>query len=160
MSSLMHQPIHVNFTYLRDTKQLYTTKGLTYATPQSVGLDLRACFQPEEITIHPGERHAIPSGIAIEPITQHISGFIYSRSGLGAVDGLTVAQGVGVIDPDYRGELTIILLNTSKECRHIKRGDRIAQLVFQPAFQVILEEVAVLENTSRGTSGFGHTGKN
>ena len=96
----------------------------------------------------------------MEPLTPGIAGFVYSRSGLGAVQGLTVAQGVGVIDPDYRGEIAVVLLNTSGEPRRLRRGDRIAQLVFQPAFQVELEESDSLGQTGRGSGGFGHTGKN
>ena len=96
---------------------------------------------------------------AVEPLTPGIAGFVYSRSGLGAMQGLTVAQGVGVIDPDYRGEITVVLLNTSGEERRLRRGDRIAQLVFQPALQVELEECETLGATGRGSGGFGHTGK-
>lgn len=95
----------------------------------------------------------------VEPLTPGIAGFVYSRSGLGAMQGLTVAQGVGVIDPDYRGEITVVLLNTSNEERRLRRGDRIAQLVFQPALQVELEECETLGATGRGSGGFGHTGK-
>ena len=75
------------------------------------------------------------------------------------MQGLTVAQGVGVIDPDYRGEITVVLLNTSGEERRLRRGDRIAQLVFQLALQVELEECETLGATGRGSGGFGHTGK-
>ncbi len=156
---LPNTSIHIRFVYLRNSKTLYTTTGITYATHKSVGLDLRACIEQEQIYIKPGERISIPSGIAIEPLTQNIAGFIYSRSGLGAMKGLTVAQGVGVIDPDYRGEIVIVLLNTSKEQKNIDRGERIAQLIFQPAFQVQLHEESSLETTDRGSSGFGHTGK-
>ena len=156
---LSDTPIHIRYIYLRNSKELYSNSGITYATPKSVGLDLRACFDPKIVPIDPGERISIPSGIAIEPLTKHIAGFVYSRSGLGAVNGLTVAQGVGVIDPDYRGEILIVLLNTSKETKNISRGERIAQLVFQPAFQVQLSEEPFLEETHRGSSGFGHTGK-
>ncbi len=94
----------------------------------------------------------------MEPLCSGVAGFVYSRSGLGAVQGLTVAQGVGVIDPDYRGEITVILLNTSTEERRLRRGERIAQLVFQPAFQVEMETSDTLSATERGAGGFGHTG--
>ena len=144
----------VRIQYLRDSQAVYTAngaEGLRYATSGSVGLDLRACLEEDEA--------AIPSGIAVEPLTPGIAGFVYSRSGLGAMQGLTVAQGVGVIDPDYRGEITVVLLNTSGEERRLRRGDRIAQLVFQPALQVELEECETLGATGRGSGGFGHTGK-
>ena len=149
----------VRIQYLRDSQAVYTAngaEGLRYATSGSVGLDLRACL---EAAIPAGGRLAIPSGIAVEPLTPGIAGFVYSRSGLGAMQGLTVAQGVGVIDPDYRGEITVVLLNTSNEERRLRRGDRIAQLVFQPALQVELEECETLGATGRGSGGFGHTGK-
>ena len=123
----------VRIQYLRDSQAVYTAngaEGLRYATSGSVGLDLRACLEEDEAAIPAGGRLAIPSGIAVEPLTPGIAGFVYSRSGLGAMQGLTVAQGVGVIDPDYRGEITVVLLNTSGEERRLRRGDRIAQLVF------------------------------
>ena len=148
----------VRIQYLRDAKSLYEPNGLHYATAGSVGLDLRACQSDAEIEIPAGGRLPIPTGIAVAPATPSLAGFIYSRSGLGAVQGLTVAQGVGVIDPDYRGEITVVLLNTSSEPKRLRQGDRIAQLVFQPAFQVQLEPVAELDPTSRGDGGFGHTG--
>ena len=149
--------------YLRDARNVYAANGadgLRYATPGSVGLDLRACIDADEAEIPAGGRLPIPTGIAVEPLTPGIAGFVYSRSGLGAVQGLTVAQGVGVIDPDYRGEIAVVLLNTSGEPRRLRRGDRIAQLVFQPAFQVELEESDSLGQTGRGSGGFGHTGNN
>ena len=151
----------VRIQYLRDSQAVYTAngaEGLRYATSGSVGLDLRACLEEDEAAIPAGGRLAIPSGIAVEPLTPGIAGFVYSRSGLGAMQGLTVAQGVGVIDPD-RGEITVVLLNTSNEERRLRRGDRIAQLVFQPALQVELEECETLGATGRGSGGFGHTGK-
>ena len=119
----------VRIQYLRDSQAVYTAngaEGLRYATSGSVGLDLRVCLEEDEAAIPAGGRLAIPSGIAVEPLTPGIAGF-------GAMQGLTVAQGVGVIDPDYRGEITVVLLNTSNEERRLRRGDRIAQLVFQPA---------------------------
>ncbi|MEG2005341.1 MAG: dUTP diphosphatase [Bilophila sp.] len=148
---------HVQLCYLRDAQALYE-QGLCYATPGSVGLDLRACLEADEVEILAGARLAVPVGVAVEPLTPGIAGFVYSRSGLGAVQGLTVAQGVGVIDPDYRGEITVVLLNTSGEVRRLRRGERIAQLVFQPVVQVALREVATLGTTDRGAGGFGHTG--
>ncbi len=151
----------VKIQYLRDAWALYSTdgNGIAYATAGSVGLDLRACPDAEEVEIPAGERLSIPSGIAVEPVTPGIAGFVYSRSGLGAVQGLTVAQGVGVIDPDYRGEISVVLLNTSSHLQRLRRGDRIAQLVFQPAMQVRLNVANELGATGRGAGGFGHTGK-
>ncbi len=151
---------HIRIRYLRDASRLYGD-GLAYATPGSVGLDLRACPQDaaDELVIPSGERLAVPAGIAVEPLVAGVAGFVYSRSGLGALQGLVVAQGVGVIDPDYRGEITVVLLNTSDKERRVRRGDRIAQLLFQPAFRVQLEKAEDLGMTTRGEGGFGHTGR-
>ena len=150
--------IPVRFIWLRDAASLYGENGIAPATSSSAGIDLRACTEEPETVFAPGSRFAIGSGIAIEPLFPWIAGFVYSRSGLGAVHGLTVSQGVGVIDPDYRGEIVVNLLNTSGEERRIKRGDRIAQLIFQPFARPRLENVKTLEETSRGAGGFGHTG--
>lgn len=158
---------HVRVHYLREQAALYG-QGLAYATPCSAGLDLRACLPLDQtsLSIAPGARAAVPTGIAIEivapqPEGWHLAGFVYARSGLGAVQGLTVAQGTGLIDPDYRGEITVFLLNTSAETRVVQRGDRIAQLVFQPVARldvVALAHGEALGSTERGAGGFGHTG--
>ena len=130
---------------------------LNYATEHSVGLDLRASIQ-SDLLILPGDRAIIGTGIAIEIVSSNIAGFIFSRSGFGIKKGLVVAQGVGVIDPDYRGEIKVGLLNTSRETRKIRPKDRIAQLVFMPAYQAKLIETLSLSETPRGEGGFGHTG--
>lgn len=155
--------LQLNVRFLRDSAaELYGTEngadGLAYATPYSAGLDLRACFDEKEIMIPAGGRYAVPAGIAIDPRSTTVAGFIYSRSGLGTKKGLTVSQGVGVVDPDYRGEIFISLLNTSGEDRVITRGERVAQLVFQPFFRAQISVVDSLEETERGEGGFGHTG--
>lgn len=162
--------INVDLKFLRDAAQVYgdgnekdALYGLKPATEFSVGIDLRACIECTEIQVAPGERYVVGSGIAIEPKSQSgmapVAGFVYSRSGLGAKKGLIVAQGVGVIDPDYRGEIIVWLLNTSDSDIVLQRGDRMAQLVFlnyyQPAFNIVSE----LGTTVRGAGGFGHTGK-
>jgi len=151
----------LRITYLRPLAQeLYESEGgLTYATPHSAGLDLRACFAEEKLHIAAGCRAKIPSGIAVEPLTPGVAGFIYSRSGLGAVHGLTVAQGVGVIDPDYRGEIIVFLLNTSSTDFRLRRGERMAQLVLQPFVRATLEVAEKLGETQRGAGAFGHTGR-
>ena len=132
---------------------------LAPATGLSVGFDLRACFAEEAVSIAAGGRLFITVGIAVQPYSPDMAGFVYSRSGLGARDGLAVAQGVGVIDPDYTGEILVPLLNTSGEERVVRRGERIAQLVFQPVARPCWEEAACLPPTERGAGGFGHTGK-
>ena len=132
---------------------------LAYATGHSAGLDLRACIDDEYVEIAPGQKFAFPAGVAIEILEPSIAGYIFSRSGLGTKDGLTVSQGVGVIDPDYRGEIKVSLLNTSDKVRRIVRGQRIAQLVFMPIFQAEILKVNELGDTDRGAGGFGSTGK-
>ena len=133
--------------------------GFAPATVTSVGIDLRACFAEEEISLEPGARLAIPSGVIIEPVVPGLAGFVYSRSGLGAKHGLVVAQGVGVIDPDYRGEIMVWLLNTSQKAMSVKQGERIAQLVFQPYARPRILRQSSLSETPRGSGGFGHTGR-
>ena len=155
--SLSQAPIKVIF--FRNAGELYGPQGLAPATSGSAGTDLRACpADGAPVVIAPGERRALPAGIAIEPLVPGIAGFVYSRSGLGAVRGLTVAQGVGVIDPDYRGEITVFLLNTGLESYTVQPGERMAQLVLQPFFTPLFEVVSGIGDTSRGAGGFGHTG--
>jgi len=129
-----------------------------YATEGSAGFDLRALMDEEHIELAPGERYPFPTGLAVEVCEPGVAGFVYSRSGLGAKKGMTVSQGVGVIDPDYRGEIIVSLLNTSGEPRTIERGERIAQLVFMPVCRARLTPVEELSCTRRGGGGFGHTG--
>ena len=144
---------------IRFLSPLCLVDTFTYATPGSAGIDLRACMDEEEITLQPGRRHAFPSGVAMECTMPGVAGFVYSRSGLGTKEGLVVSQGVGVIDPDYRGEIIVSLLNTSDQVRTVVQGQRIAQLVFQPIMRASILPVEMLSNTSRGQGGFGHTGK-
>ena len=144
--------------YLRDAAELYGG-GLAFATPGSAGLDLRACMDEDSLVIGPGERMCVPAGICVEPCVPGTAGFIYSRSGLGAVNGFCVAQGVGVVDADYRGEIMVWLLNTSREQRMVLRGERVAQLVFQPVLRLAPAAAEELSDTGRGSGGFGHTGR-
>ncbi len=133
-----------------------------YATPHAAGIDLRACFEEAQYCLEPGQRVLVPSGLAVQPVTeegQSVAGFVYSRSGLGAKYGITVAQGVGVIDADYRGEIMIMLINTSGAAYTIERGERVAQLVFQPIFRPELRVQKELSSSLRGAGGFGHTGQ-
>ena len=148
--------ITVKVKYLRE---LARELGLAPATGGSAGIDLRACLEEPFIEIAPGGRAAVPSGVAIEITRPGVAGFVFSRSGLGTKEGLTVGQGVGVIDPDYRGEITVSLLNTSGETRRVERGQRIAQLVLLPFHPAAVTPVVELGETGRGQGGFGHTGK-
>ena len=137
---------------------LWQEHPLHYATRFSAGADLRACLQEGRTGIPPGERLAVGTGLAIEIVTPGMAGFVFSRSGLGTKTGLVVSQGVGVIDPDYRGEIVVSLLNTSRSVQEIVYGQRIAQLIFMPAQQARILPVAELEPSDRGEGGFGHTG--
>lgn len=154
----MQYPLRIHYPR-PSARALYEAEGgPAYATPHAAGLDLRACIDDEELVIPAGSRAAVPSGIAVEVLAPDIAGFVYSRSGLGAVHGLSVAQGVGVIDPDYRGEICVFLLNTSGEERRLRRGERMAQLVFQAIARVTPETAEQLGETERGAGAFGHTG--
>jgi dUTP pyrophosphatase len=146
-------PLPVRIKYLRQG-----AKPPHRGTDQSAGLDLAAALE-SDVTIAPGARAAIPTGVSIEIGRPGIAAFVFSRSGLGAKDGLTVAQGVGVIDPDYRGEIMVWLLNTSCEPRTVRPGQRIAQLLFLPVFTAELTFADELSDTGRGAGGFGHTGE-
>lgn len=164
MSMKRKMPIEICFGAKIDVKikflhEVWTEYQLDYSTSHSAGVDLRACLDEESIEIPVGGRYAVPAGLAIEIVPPGIAGFVFSRSGLGTKEGLTVSQGVGVIDPDYRGQIFVSLLNTSGERRRIVRGQRVAQLVFLPYFQARLLPSDELSDTARGAGGFGHTGK-
>ncbi len=152
----MTNSIKVNIQYLRNSDK--SGNILEYSTSYSAGIDLRAFMEPESVYIDPGSRYPFPTGICMEIQTPGIAGFVYSRSGLGTKYGLVVSQGVGVIDPDYRGEIIVSLLNNSSEGRTIKKTQRIAQLIFQPFFHGRLITAQQLSPSSRGSGGFGHTG--
>jgi len=159
VTSISRLEIAINVFFFRNAASIYGKQGLAPSTPESAGTDLRACLiEGESLFIPVGERRPVPSGIALEPTVPGIAGFIYSRSGLGAVKGLTVAQGVGVIDPDYRGEITVFLLNTGMKDYTVQNGERIAQLIFQPYVRPLFASVGILGATDRGAGGFGHTG--
>lgn len=151
-------PLPVRIAFTSETARTAYT-DLRPATAASAGTDLRAILSEPEVTLGPGERFAVHTGVRVQPLQPGWAGFIYSRSGLGARDGLTVAQGVGVIDPDYTGELIVWLLNTSANERRIRFGERIAQLIFQPFAAPAFEICDDLAVTERGAGGFGHTGR-
>lgn len=128
-----------------------------YATAGSAGMDLSACIA-EGITIKPGEIAKVNTGIAIQIPHSGIGGFVFPRSGLSSKHGISLANCVGVIDSDYTGEIICPVINHSTKEYTIKPGDRIAQIVFMPVLQVRLQETDRLEDTDRGTGGFGSTG--
>lgn len=131
----------------------------TYATDGSAAMDLRACLETV-VTIPAGGRLLVETGIAINMMDPGLVAIVASRSGLSLKHGVRVAQGIGVIDADYHGEICVILANDSDKPFHVEPGDRIAQLMFQPVVQVALHFTAEFSTeTGRGTGGFGSTGK-
>lgn len=120
------------------------------------GFDLYAAID-EPITIHPGQRLLIPTGIAISMPPQ-LEAQIRPRSGLAYKYGITTLNAPGTIDADYRGEIKVLLINHGSEPFVIQQKDRIAQMVFQEVPEVKLMEVDILSETDRGKGGFGHTG--
>jgi dUTP pyrophosphatase len=128
-----------------------------YETILSAGMDIRAHLQ-ESITINPMERVLVPTGLFIELL----AGFeaqIRPRSGLAAKHGITILNSPGTIDADYRGEIKVILINLSNQRFTINHGDRIAQMIIAKHETVTWEVVNELKETTRGSGGFGHTGK-
>lgn len=124
----------------------------------AAGYDLSAAID-EDIIISPGCWAAVPTGIAIEPESDAVVGFVLPRSGLGAKHGVVLRNSVGVIDADYRGEIIVTLVNTGEDNFFVVHpGDRIAQLVFLPVFAAEFVEAEELSETGRGASGFGSTG--
>lgn len=127
----------------------------TRSTPGSVGFDIFACIK-EPLTIKPNETSMIRSGFAIA-LEQGYAAFLYARSGLGAKKGIVLANCVGVIDSDYRGEIIVALKNTSNEPYTIQSNDRIAQMVIAKCELPNLEIAESLDETLRGEGGFGST---
>ncbi|MDR2074364.1 MAG: dUTP diphosphatase [Oscillospiraceae bacterium] len=128
------------------------------ATEGSAGWDLHACLD-REITLEHGDLVKVPCGIAIE-LPKGFAAFIFARSGLGIKHGIIPSNAVGVIDSDYRGEIQVGLCRIGKgEPYKISAGDRIAQMVVIKVSNFSLKECEILNQTERGTSGFGASGK-
>lgn len=128
----------------------------TRGTPGAAGADLYACLA-SPIVVGPGETVFIPTGLAME-IPEGFGGFLYARSGLACKQDLAPANKVGVIDCDYRGEVTVALHNHGTQARTVCHGDRIAQLVIAPFLNAEFWETDSLSETNRGQGGFGSTG--
>lgn len=127
-----------------------------YMTEHSAGMDLFADLE-DEVVLKPGERRLIPTGIALA-IPAGYEGQVRPRSGLALREGISLVNTPGTIDPDYRGEVGVLLINFGQQPFRVKRGDRIAQLVVAPVCRAVLELTGELETTSRNEGGFGHTG--
>ncbi|HYE08961.1 MAG TPA: dUTP diphosphatase [Patescibacteria group bacterium] len=128
-----------------------------YATAGSAGMDLKACIE-EPIIIEPGQIAKVPTGIAIQIPNRSVGGFVFPRSGLSSKHGISLINCVGVIDSDYIGEVICPVVNHSDKEFTINPGDRIAQLVFMPVCHASLVQVEELQETERGSGGFGSTG--
>ena len=133
-------------------------EGITppqYALPGDAGADLATTV---DVTLAPGQRELVPTGVALA-IPSGYAGFIHPRSGLAVRAGLSVVNAPGTIDAGYRGEIKVPLINLdSTETIHLKRGERIAQLVIQPVYQAKFTLVAELPDSLRQDAGFGSTG--
>lgn len=129
-----------------------------YRSQQAAGLDLRAALAEDDpLTLSPGERALIPTGIALE-LPEDFEAQVRPRSGLAHKCGVTVLNSPGTIDADYRGEIQVLLINLGNESVTFRRGDRIAQLVVAPVLMVNLKRAKSLATTGRGKGGFGSTG--
>jgi len=126
----------------------------SYQTAQAAGVDLYAAA---DVSLAPRRWARVPTGFAVE-LPPGTVGDIRGRSGLALTHGVTVLQGVGTLDEDYRGEVQVLLVNHGQKPVRIARGERIAQLVVLPVVRVAVAEVASLETTARGAGGFGSTG--
>lgn len=129
----------------------------TYGSLEAAGADLYACLDAP-VTIAPGQTAFIPTGIALE-VPKGCAGLIYARSGLACKQGLAPANKVGVVDSDYRGEITVVLYNHGEEPRTVEHGQRIAQFVITPVLTPVYQTVDSLSDTARDLGGFGSTGK-
>lgn len=127
------------------------------ATAGSAGFDLPAAIEAE-LTLEPGQRELVPSGFSVA-IPPGYEGQVRPRSGLALRHGIVLPNAPGTIDSDYRGEVKVILMNAGSEPFTLRRGDRIAQLVIAPVAAVEWEEVERLDDTQRGSGGFGHSGQ-
>lgn len=129
-----------------------------YETALAAGLDLRAALPADEpLTLAPGARAAVPTGLALA-VPPGFEGQVRARSGLALRHGLAVLNAPGTIDADYRGEVKVIIANLGTEPVTLARADRIAQLIVAPVVQVELRVVETLDDTARGSGGFGSTG--
>ena len=126
-----------------------------YAKPGDAGADLRSRIDFE---LEPGERALVPTGVA-SALPEGYVGLVHPRSGLATKNGITIVNAPGTVDSGYRGELMVTLLNTDKtKSFHVQRGDRIAQLIIQKYEHATFTVVDELEQTERGSSGFGSSG--
>jgi dUTP pyrophosphatase len=153
MTGRASDPIEVRLLRLEEGSDLPAPER---ATEDSAGFDLRARVEGE-LELGVGNRALVPTGIALQ-LPTGFEAQVRPRSGLAIRQGLTLLNSPGTIDADYRGEISVVLINLGQETVRIARGDRIAQLVIQQLPRVAVTEVVSLEATTRGAGGFGHTG--
>ena len=128
----------------------------SYAHPGDAGLDLVTTV---DAVLEPGERALLPTGVAIA-LPEGYAGFVHPRSGLALKHGLSIVNAPGTVDAAYRGELAVTVINLDpREAVHLRRGDRIAQLVVQRVEHAVLHEVETLPGSDRGEGGFGSSGR-
>lgn len=149
----MSKPVAVSITQLLNAKGLNLPK---YATELSAGVDLEAAVDAP-VTLKPGERQLIPTGLAIA-LPEGYEAQVRPRSGLAFKNGVTVLNSPGTIDADYRGEVKVILANLGAEPFTVERGMRVAQMVVAQYARVNFNLVEQLDETARGSGGFGSTG--
>lgn len=149
----MTKTIHIPMMPLEHGKDLPTPK---YATKDSAGMDLYAAIEAN-VVLQPSQFLLVPTGFAMA-LPAGYEAQVRPRSGLAAKHGVTVLNTPGTIDADYRGEVKVILINLGQEPFTVERGMRIAQMVIAPVTQGQLQIAANLEETERGTGGFGSTG--
>lgn len=133
----------------------YAENPLPYGSEGAAAFDLRA---PEDIPLYPGDKHIFNTGLSIAIPVGHV-GEIYTRSGNGVKSGIVLANQVGIIDADYRGELMVALKNESAHTFNVKEGNRIAQMKIAPVHRASPDIVDELPPTLRGAGGFGSTGR-
>ena len=144
--------ISVKFKKL-NPNAILPTRGSEYAA----GYDLYACID-EPIEIYPHGTIKIGTGLAVQPPISFWTG-IFARSGLATKQGLRPANCIGVIDPDYRGQIIVALHNDTNEIQTVQPNDRIGQILLMPRYEMNIQEVTELNDTNRGDGGFGSTGK-
>lgn len=150
--------MNLNVDIIVRDKRIKEAGGLSYGTPGSAGLDLRAAIS-EPVVLRPGESVLIDTGISVYVKDPNYASVILPRSGMGHKNGIILGNTVGLIDSDYQGNLMMSLLNRKSENFTINPMDKVAQLVFIPVIHPTFNEVESFEDaTQRGAGGFGHTG--
>lgn len=130
-----------------------------YETLGAAGMDVRAAVSEDDpLVLNPGDKTMVPTGLSVA-IPQGYEIQMRPRSGLAAKHGITCLNTPGTIDSDYRGELKVILINHGREAFTIARGERIGQMVLAPVTRIVWQEVETLDETDRGSGGFGSTGR-